>query len=307
VDVPNAYADLSPDSRSVLLRLRGAADPGPERTWESFVVTEDDHIDYPGAGELEGAIPVTLAARLRRSHFLFLGYDLADWNLRLVVSRLRGGRSAPYASWAVRAGPTPLELAFWRHLDVQVLDIDEDAVCRPLEGRLTGGVDVSCRTAAVAAHGARPVRGHAARRDAVSSAGSATRDPGRERRASRLDVLYGPRRAGKSSPIAARPEPVRVARAARWLSPSSRRPDDPALRWHVPSRTRRSRAPRRVGHGRAGVRSARSGLPAARSGGGVLCTTGRPALERAIAEVLGRAPERTCCYRYARTRRARPF
>ncbi len=140
VDVPNAYADISPDRRTVLLRLRGAADPSPERTWESFVVTEDDHIEYPGAGELEGAIPVTLAARLRRSHFLFLGYDLADWNLRLVVSRLRGGRSAPYASWAVRAGPTALELAFWRHLDVQVLDMDEDAFVGLLEGRLESTV-----------------------------------------------------------------------------------------------------------------------------------------------------------------------
>lgn len=138
VDVPNEYAELSPDRRTALLRLRGAVDASPERTWESFVVTEDDHIDYPGAGELEGAIPVMLAARLRRSHLLFLGYELADWNLRLVVSRLRGGRSAPYASWAVRAGPTPLELAFWRHLDVQVLDVDEDAFVGLLDARLEG-------------------------------------------------------------------------------------------------------------------------------------------------------------------------
>jgi DNA-binding SARP family transcriptional activator len=138
VDVPNAYADLSLDERTVLLRLRGAADPRPERAWESLVVTEDDHIDYPGASELEGAIPVTLAARLRRSHFLFLGYDLADWNLRLVVNRLRGGRSAPYASWAVRAAPTALELAFWRHLDVHALDVDENAFAGLLDGRLDG-------------------------------------------------------------------------------------------------------------------------------------------------------------------------
>lgn len=136
VDVPNAYADLSLERRTVLLRLRGAVDTRSDREWESFVVTEDDHIEYPGAGELEGAIPVTLAAPLRRSHFLFLGYDLADWNLRLVVSRLRGGRGAPYASWAVRSAPTALELAFWRHLDVQVLDVEEDAFVRLLEARL---------------------------------------------------------------------------------------------------------------------------------------------------------------------------
>ena len=138
VDVPNAYADLSLEHRTVLLRLRGIADPSPDRPWESLVVTEDDHIDYPGPGELEGAIPVTLAARLRRSHLLFLGYDLADWNLRLVVSRLRGGRAAPYVSWAVRAAPSALELAFWRRLDVQAVEVDENAFAGLLAGRLDG-------------------------------------------------------------------------------------------------------------------------------------------------------------------------
>ena len=54
VEVPNAYADLSLDARTVLLRLRGIADPSPERPWESLVVTEDDHIDYPGAERARG-------------------------------------------------------------------------------------------------------------------------------------------------------------------------------------------------------------------------------------------------------------
>jgi DNA-binding SARP family transcriptional activator len=138
VDVPNAYAELSLERRTVLLRLRGIADPSPERSWDSLVVTEDDHIEYPGPGELEGAIPVTLSARLRRSHLLFLGYDLADWNLRLVVSRLRGGRPAPYASWAVRSAPSALELAFWRRLDVQAVELEESAFARLLDGRLDG-------------------------------------------------------------------------------------------------------------------------------------------------------------------------
>jgi DNA-binding SARP family transcriptional activator len=138
VELPNAYVDISLEHRAVLLRLRGAVDPTPERAWESFVITEDDHIDYPGSSELEGAIPVTLAASLRRSHFLFLGYDLADWNLRLVVSRLRGERPGSYASWAVRSGPTPLELAFWRHWDVQAIDLDQDAFVGLLQARLDG-------------------------------------------------------------------------------------------------------------------------------------------------------------------------
>jgi DNA-binding SARP family transcriptional activator len=136
VELPNEYADLSLERRTVLLKLRGAVDPHPEREWESFVVTEDDHIDYLGRSELAGAVPVTLAARLRRSHFLFLGYEMADWNLRLVLSRVWGDRAVAYGSWAIQPEPTPLELAFWRHHDVQVLDVEQDDLVRLLEGRL---------------------------------------------------------------------------------------------------------------------------------------------------------------------------
>ena len=78
----------------MILKLHGGVDPGPERAWESFVVTEDDYIDYLPQSELAAAVPVGLAARLRRSHFLFLGYGMRDWNLRLVLNRLWGGAPA---------------------------------------------------------------------------------------------------------------------------------------------------------------------------------------------------------------------
>ena len=129
---------ISLDERTVLLKLRGAVDPHPEREWESFVATEDDHIEFLGRSELATAVPVTLAARLRRSHFLFLGYDMADWNLRLVLNRVWGDRAAPYASWAVQGRPSALELAFWRHFDVEVLDVADADLLRVLSGRLEG-------------------------------------------------------------------------------------------------------------------------------------------------------------------------
>ena len=37
------------ERRTILLKLHGAVDPLPEREWESFVITEDDYIDYLGA------------------------------------------------------------------------------------------------------------------------------------------------------------------------------------------------------------------------------------------------------------------
>jgi DNA-binding SARP family transcriptional activator len=137
IDVPNTYAtELSLDRRTILLKLHGAVDPLPEREWESFVITEDDYIDYLGHSELTAVVPVSLAARLRRSHFLFLGYEMADWNLRLILNRIWGERPVAYRSWAVQRAPSPLAQAFWRRFDVAALDVDPTSYVELLERRL---------------------------------------------------------------------------------------------------------------------------------------------------------------------------
>jgi DNA-binding SARP family transcriptional activator len=137
IEVPNTYAtELSLERRTILLRLHGAVDPFPGREWESFVITEDDYIDYLGRSDLVSAVPVALAAHLRRSHFLFIGYEMVDWNLRLVMHRVWGGRPLAYRSWALDPEPTALEQAFWRRFDVDVLDVDPDAYVGLLERRL---------------------------------------------------------------------------------------------------------------------------------------------------------------------------
>jgi DNA-binding SARP family transcriptional activator len=121
IDLPNTYAtELSLEERTVILKLHGQVDRGPEREWESFVVTEDDYIDYLAQTNLTGAVPVSLAAKLRRSHFLFLGYTMADWNLRVVLNRLWSDQPLSYRSWAVQPEPMPLEREFWRRRDVDV-------------------------------------------------------------------------------------------------------------------------------------------------------------------------------------------
>lgn len=124
IDVPNTYAtELSLARRTVVLKLHGGLDPDPARERESFVVTEDDYIGYLGSTDVAAAIPVALAATLRRSHVLFLGYRMRDWNLRLVLGRLWGGEGLRYRSWAVLGAPEPLERQFWRARDVDLLDV----------------------------------------------------------------------------------------------------------------------------------------------------------------------------------------
>jgi DNA-binding SARP family transcriptional activator len=123
IDVPNTYAtELSLQRRTVVLKLHGGLDSRPHRELESFVVTEDDYIDYLGQADVAGAIPVALAAKLRHSHFLFLGYGMREWNARLVLSRVWGEPVVTYRSWAVQAAPRVLEREFWRRREVDVIE-----------------------------------------------------------------------------------------------------------------------------------------------------------------------------------------
>ena len=103
--------------------MHGQVARSETREWESFVVTEDDYISFLSQGELAGVMPVSLAAKLRRSHFLFLGYRMGDWNLRVILHRLWGEEPLGYRSWAVQPAPKPLEREFWRRRDVNVLEL----------------------------------------------------------------------------------------------------------------------------------------------------------------------------------------
>jgi DNA-binding SARP family transcriptional activator len=124
IERPNEYAtELSLERRTVILKLHGQVDSTTDRLWESFVVTEDDYIGYLAQNEVASVVPVALAAKLRRSHFLFLGYTMADWNLRLLLYRLWGDQPLSYRSWAVQEEAKAFELEFWRRHDVTVIDV----------------------------------------------------------------------------------------------------------------------------------------------------------------------------------------
>jgi hypothetical protein len=115
----------------VILKLHGGIDRRPERVWESFVVSEDDHIDYLAQAEIAVVVPVTLAARLRRSHFLFLGYPLNDWILPVFQHPVWGRERVGYRSWAIGEKPDAIEQELWRQRGIDIFDV-------PLEEYISG-------------------------------------------------------------------------------------------------------------------------------------------------------------------------
>jgi hypothetical protein len=102
IDVPNEY-DLLTD-RTVILKLHGAIDRAEQPNWDSFVIAEDNYIDYLTQGDISAEIPMTLRDRIGDAHLLFLGYSLRDWNLRVILARICG-REPLYKSWAVQREP----------------------------------------------------------------------------------------------------------------------------------------------------------------------------------------------------------
>jgi SIR2-like domain len=98
---PNEYRGLAPAGWTVILKLHGAVDRLDPKG-DSYVITEDNYIDYLARGDISGQIPVTLRDQMADSHFLFLGYSLRDWNLRVILHRIWGQQALDLKSWAIQ-------------------------------------------------------------------------------------------------------------------------------------------------------------------------------------------------------------
>ncbi|MDQ2984061.1 MAG: SIR2 family protein [Actinomycetota bacterium] len=128
IDIPNEYAGLpvdergNPQERTVILKIHGAVDrDDPSR--DSYVITEDNYIDYLTRSEISSLVPASLVAKLKNSHLLFLGYSMRDWNLRVILHRIWGEQKLNFASWAIQLHPDPMEQQFWNLRGVQIFDV----------------------------------------------------------------------------------------------------------------------------------------------------------------------------------------
>ena len=132
IEVPNAYQDpdLKEGKFPVILKIHGAVDM-QSAEWDSYVITEDDYIEYLAQPELQSFLPVSLHERLKNSHILFMGYALRDWNLRVVLRRIWDTRRLTWTSWAVQLKPDnpaqeDLDRRFWLKHDVEIVHSSVD-------------------------------------------------------------------------------------------------------------------------------------------------------------------------------------
>jgi hypothetical protein len=108
--------------RTVILKIHGEVDrDNADR--DSYVITEDHYIDFLSRSDIAVLLPPMLVAKMRRSHFLFLGYGLRDWNLRVILHRIWGAQKLTYKSWAIQLHPDDLDREFWQKRDVEIYDV----------------------------------------------------------------------------------------------------------------------------------------------------------------------------------------
>jgi len=131
VDPPTTYLGFRFTATSVIAKIHGAVRrtaQSPDRedlAWdpESYVITEDQYVDYISHMNRD-LFPVTLGTKLKKSHLLFLGYSLRDWNFRVLLHRIREEQAdRDYQSWAIQPKPDAIDRFAWKQRGIEILSL----------------------------------------------------------------------------------------------------------------------------------------------------------------------------------------
>jgi len=133
IEVGNAYTGLPIKlAQPVVLKLHGCLNrksASGDASEDSYVITEDSYIDYLAVGDVRSQLPIALVNRMTDSSFLFLGYSLSDWNMRVILNRIWGTSKLGTKSWAIQREPSDpavskIERTLWdkrENMDVELV------------------------------------------------------------------------------------------------------------------------------------------------------------------------------------------
>jgi hypothetical protein len=97
------------------------------------VITEEDYVEFLSRMTQSKAIPALFTSYFKTRSFLFLGYSLRDWNLRVLLQNLQLSRASRQAgpggeeevpSWAIQFAPSRLEEMLWAKRGVHIFNQD---------------------------------------------------------------------------------------------------------------------------------------------------------------------------------------
>ena len=140
------YIDLG--KTTVIYKMHGTVDRQLKQ-WDSYVITEEDYVDFLSRMMGQTAVPAQFMRHFRTRHFLFMGYGLNDWNLRVVLKNLRtvlpnaDERQAEseddedLRSWAIQFAPSDLEVELWSARKVRIYDVDINEFVKRMQAEKT--------------------------------------------------------------------------------------------------------------------------------------------------------------------------
>lgn len=131
--------DIDLDQVTVIYKMHGAVDRLAAAR-DQYVITEDDYVDFLSRLIKQRAFPSIFAEPFQTRHFLFLGYGLRDWNLRVILNRVEkdlrqaaADQRGDIRSWAIDAAPSPLEARLWQGRGVEIYEMGIDDFLDGLE------------------------------------------------------------------------------------------------------------------------------------------------------------------------------
>jgi hypothetical protein len=130
VEANQLAGDIDLTRQTVIYKMHGTVDRINEK-WDNFVITEEDYVEFLARMSTNTAVPALFFEHFRDRSFLFLGYSLTDWNLRVILRNLRKlftsrkekEEEEPLPSWAIQFQPSELECMLWRKWNISIFDI----------------------------------------------------------------------------------------------------------------------------------------------------------------------------------------
>lgn len=136
--------DVDLATTTVIFKIHGSLIADNDE-WDSFVITEEDYVDFLARLATKTAIPSSLAAHFQDRGLLFVGYSLTDWNLRIFVRGLKRffekrkaatDEEGDIRSWTIQSAPTSLEVKIWEKRGVDPYAVDYETFATGLRDRL---------------------------------------------------------------------------------------------------------------------------------------------------------------------------
>jgi hypothetical protein len=144
VPVPPNELLIDLKATTVIYKMHGTVDRRSK--WDSYVITEEDYVDFLSRMTGNTAVPAIFMRHFRSRHFLFLGYGLRDWNLRVVLRNMKtklpgtagaeqGEDDDAVRSWAIQFRPSALEKELWNARNIKIYDLSIGEFVKQLRER----------------------------------------------------------------------------------------------------------------------------------------------------------------------------